>query len=400
MVLTADYLRNVETHTMLGVDVNHVGDARFFNVANATAAINTTNAAFNCPAGTAGIDCAIANGATISSYAANGLDSGNVYCGGGPSPAAAFPGVNPNLGGNQMMFPAGRSVYNGLDLSLKQDLTKPLPGIKRVNLQVSYSFSRYVSTATDSDYVGLATDNNHATHYIGPNGLDRTHQLSVGGTLDLPAWFRASLVAHFDSPLPQTLFLPTSGNPGGIFVTDVTGDGSGDGSSVYPVGDVLPGTNVGSFGRDVSAGHLNAVIQNYNNNDANQATPAGTQLIKSGLFTLGQLQGLGAVQQPIALAPPGNVGLGWLKTMDLKVAWEYKIHDRLTVEPSLSLFNVLNFANYDGPNQRLGGTLDGGSCSVNGATYNSCTTNRLGLGTGVFALGAPRAFEWGLRITF
>jgi hypothetical protein len=218
--------------------------------------------------------------------------------------------------------------------------------------------------------------------------------------MDLPAWFRASLVAHFDSPLPQTLFLPASGNAGGIFVTDVTGDGSGDGSGVYPFGDVLPGTNVGSFGRDVSAGHLNAVIQNYNNNDAGQPTPAGAQLINSGLFTLGQLQGLGAVQQPIALAPPGNVGLGWLKTMDLKVAWEYKIHDRLTVEPSLSLFNVLNFANFDGPNQRLGGTLDGGSCSVNGATYNSCTTNRLGLGTGTFALGAPRAVEWGLRITF
>lgn len=106
------------------------------------------------------------------------------------------------------------------------------------------------------------------------------------------------------------------------------------------------------------------------------------------------------MQQPIALAPAGNVGLGWLKTMDLKVGWEYKIHDRLTVEPSLSLFNILNFANFDSPNQRLGGTLDGGSCSVNGATYNNCTTNRLGLGTGTFALGAPRAFEWGLRITF
>jgi hypothetical protein len=415
MVLTADYLRNIETHTMLGVDVNHVGDARYFNLANAQAATATTLAncgaasitasySANCPTdpanGTNDSGTWIPRPATISDYAGNGLDSGNVLCGGSPCPSAAFPGINPNLGSNQMMFPAGRSVYNGLDLSLKQDLTKPLPGIKRLNLEVSYSFSRYVSTATDSDYVSLATDNNHPTHYLGPNGLDRTHQLSLGGTMDLPAWFRASLVAHFDSPLPQTLFLPASGNAGGIFVTDVTGDGSGDGSGVYPFGDVLPGTNVGSFGRDVSAGHLNAVIQNYNNNDAGQPTPAGAQLINSGLFTLGQLQGLGAVQQPIALAPPGNVGLGWLKTMDLKVAWEYKIHDRLTVEPSLSLFNVLNFANFDGPNQRLGGTLDGGSCSVNGATYNSCTTNRLGLGTGTFALGAPRAVEWGLRITF
>jgi hypothetical protein len=415
MVLTADYLRNIETHTLLSVDVNHVGDARYFNLANAEAAIATTLA--NC--GAASITASYsapcptdpANGtndsgtwvprpATISDYAGNGLDSGNIFCGGAPCPSAAFPGINPNLGSNQMAFPGGRSVYNGLDLSLKQDLTKPLPGIQQLNLQVSYSFSGYVSTATDADYINVATDNNHPTRYIGPNGLDRTHQLSLGGVMDLPAWFRVSLVAHFDSPLPQTLYLPASGNAGGIFVTDVTGDGSGDGSGVYPVGDVLPGTNIGSFGRDVSASGLNATIQNYNNNDAGQPTPAGAQLIKSGLFTLGQLQQLGAVQQPIPPAPPENVGLGWLRTMDLKVGWEYKIHERLTVEPSLSLFNVLNFANFDGPNQRLGGTLNGGSCSVNGATYNSCTTNRLGLGTGAFALGAPRAFEWGLRIIF
>jgi hypothetical protein len=30
-----------------------------------------------------------------------------------------------------------------------QDLTKPLPGMKRLKLEVSYSFSRYVSTATE-----------------------------------------------------------------------------------------------------------------------------------------------------------------------------------------------------------------------------------------------------------
>jgi hypothetical protein len=31
MVVTADYLRNIETHTLLAIDTNHVGDARFFN---------------------------------------------------------------------------------------------------------------------------------------------------------------------------------------------------------------------------------------------------------------------------------------------------------------------------------------------------------------------------------
>ena len=46
MVITADYLRNVATHNLLSIDTNHIGDARFFNLANAQAAIATTNASF------------------------------------------------------------------------------------------------------------------------------------------------------------------------------------------------------------------------------------------------------------------------------------------------------------------------------------------------------------------
>ena len=51
MVLTVDYLRNIETHTLLAIDTNHVGDARFFNLANAMAAISATNASLGCPGG-------------------------------------------------------------------------------------------------------------------------------------------------------------------------------------------------------------------------------------------------------------------------------------------------------------------------------------------------------------
>src|SRR6202522_500653 len=51
MVLTIDYLRNIETRTLLGIDTNHVGDARFFNLANAEAAISATNSQFGCGTG-------------------------------------------------------------------------------------------------------------------------------------------------------------------------------------------------------------------------------------------------------------------------------------------------------------------------------------------------------------
>src|SRR5262249_41405247 len=45
MVFSADYLRNVTTHTLLGIDVNKAGDVSTFNAGNARQAINTKLAA-------------------------------------------------------------------------------------------------------------------------------------------------------------------------------------------------------------------------------------------------------------------------------------------------------------------------------------------------------------------
>src|SRR5579863_329492 len=218
MVLTADYLRNVSTHNLLSIDTNHVGDSRFFNVAAAQAAISATNNAFAC--GNAYDEgasaCAIAKGATISNYSANGLDSGYVVCGGGPCPTAAFAGVNNGLNGaNQMLFPIGRSVYSGLQMTFKEDVHNPFHLIKYMNLQVSYSLSRYVSTARDSDFINFPTDYANPLAAMGPNGLDRTHQLSFGGVMDLPVHFRLSMIGHFDSPLASNVTLPVGTTAGG-----------------------------------------------------------------------------------------------------------------------------------------------------------------------------------------
>ncbi|MBV8894494.1 MAG: TonB-dependent receptor [Acidobacteria bacterium] len=407
MVFTADYLRNVGTHSLLAVDVNHVGDARYLNLANAQAAIANTLALCGVTSMNAAISsCAglhpSGGGATISDFASNGLDSGYSFCAGSPCPAAAFPGIHPNLGANQMLFPIGRTVYNGLQLSLKQAIQNPTKGVKELNFEVSYSFSKYVATATDSDFITIATDFNQASHYIGPNGLDRRHQLSFGGWIDLPYAFNLGVIGHFYSPLPVTLTLSPSGNPGGIFITDVTGDGTGDGSfaSNGGSGDVLPGTNLGSFGRDVTAGNINNVIQNYNRNMAGQPTPAGQVLINNGLFTLAQLQALGGVQQPIPLAPANEANMAWLKAFDLSLNWSHKLKERVVIKPGVSFYNIFNMANFDSPSNPLSGALSGSLGAVNGTSGQQPNQNRIGTGSGVFALGSPRVIEFALKMSF
>jgi Carboxypeptidase regulatory-like domain len=409
-VLTMDYLRNVATHTLLSVDVNHVGDAHFLNVANGLAAINATAQAIDPACGSAGaagsasqavVNCILSNFPTtsITDFANNGLDSGSFLCGGSPCPTAAFPGINPNLGVNQMLFPIGRSLYTGYQFSFKQNVANPFRGVRRMNLVASYAWSKYIATARDGDFVNPATDNAHPLQSIGPNGLDRRHQISVGGTAELPRNFRLGLISHFYSPLPLDLSVPASGNVGGIFTSDITGDGSGDGSSVSPGGDLLPGTKLGAFGRTVtSIAALDKLIGSYNLNFAGFETPAGVALLQSGLFTHDQLIRLGGVAQPIQNTQPGAVMQSWLRALDLSLAWTYKPIESVTIEPSVSVFNVFNFANFDGPNQTLNGTLDGSSGSVNGPGGHS--NDRTGLGTGVFALGSPRAIEFGLKVTF
>jgi len=452
MVFTADYLRNVSTHTLLIVDTNHVGDTRFFNLAAAQNAVATTitncgqpggtivsSYSANCPTdpanGTTDLGTWVPRPATISDYAelktaglngppiSGGLDSGYSTLSGNPAAhicdstgtkcltpntGAAFPGINPNVGGNQMLFPIGRSVLNALQMSLKQDVRDPFKGVHYLNLQVSYQLSRYVSLAQDNDFVNSAWNYANPNQYLGPNGLDRTHQISFGGTTELPWHFRANLIGHFYSGLPSTLTLPPTGAPGGIFVTGLNGDGTGDGylanGSNGPLGTILPGTKLGSYGRGLDGSNINNLISSFNTKYAGQPTPAGQVLLNSGLFvqngTRNDLTSLGGVIESIAAAPANEANNGWLRDMDLSLNWTYKIKEYVSLQPGVSFFNLLNFVNYDPPKNTLSGVLSGLPGSVNDTSGQQPNFLRTGVGSGVFSLGAPRTMEFSLKIIF
>src|SRR5262249_37138291 len=133
-LFTIDYVRNVGTHYLQGVDTNHVGDASRFPTnclpagtpavtpAPCQAAPNALNPTLlanplsqGCPQTTivgtnsqTSVNCYITSvpGASITDFAENGLDSGAQYLGGlpaavlglTPETGAAFSGVNPLVG--------------------------------------------------------------------------------------------------------------------------------------------------------------------------------------------------------------------------------------------------------------------------------------------------------------
>jgi len=431
MVFSADYLRNVETRTLAGIDVNRVGDASVFNLAGANAAVAATLAA--CGAGS--IDAAAAAGgcpglhpatattpagaATMADFAERGLGSA-VDIGAGCTSVngigrpCAFGGTNQSQAQMYFLKPIGRSVYNALQMTLKQNVNNPMRGIKAANFQVSYSLSRFSNTGgnqntgtptdNDLDFVVIAPDNNNPGRYFGPSLLDRTHQLSFGGYVDVPAGFRIGLISHFNSPLASSIDAANTGSAGEIFRTDFTGAGN--------IQDPLPGTTFGSFDRSVNAAGLTNLINNYNSTQANQATPAGKVLIANGVMSLAQLQALGGVSPVICPPPPtsqagcnnspgSQVDFGWLRATDLKLAWRHTFLERYTIEPSVGIFNLFNFANFNLPPTTMFGVLNGpGTGSINGTTRSDEEAYRVGNGTGVYSLGSQRQIEFGLRLTF
>ena len=432
MVLSVDFIRNVQTHFLLGVDQNHAGDTRYFNVAGANAAIATViancgNGATNGVSGTYSTPCVTdpANGTTdagtyvpraanMGDYAGFGLgssaDMGGNSCLFAVGHPCAFGGINSSAPPLTFLSPVGRSVYNGLQMKWVENVKGPFRGAKDLNFQVSYALSNFdnsgggvgpgavvTAAAADQDFIVPALDNANVNRYFGPSTLDRTHQLSFGGFVDLHGGFQVGVMSHFYSPLSITATVPNTGlGAGEIFRTDFTGSGVTQ--------DPLPGTKVGSFDRGINASNINGSISNYNAQvAAGTPTPAGNVLIQNALMSQADLAALGGTYSggvPLALAPSDQVNYPWLKAFDATIAWTHTFRERVTIKPGIGFYNLPNFANFDLPTSMMSGLLTGSTGSINGTNYGGQLVNRVGVGTGVYTLGSPRETEFSLKIIF
>jgi Carboxypeptidase regulatory-like domain len=420
-VLSADYIRNVNLHYLMSIDTNQVGNVKYFNKTAALAAISAVNNFYGCGASTAAAatNCAIAAGASIADYADAGLTSGVQLGGGAPSyygassgssetvdPGGAptfnryaFGGINPDAGANAMLFPIGRSVYNALQLSLRVNKAHPISFLKSVNLQASYTLSRFDTMVFDQDFIYAATDQQNPNRYFGPTSFDRTHQLSFGLNLEFPKFVKLSLVQHLNSPYPITLQAYNQGRADEIYHTDFTGDGT--------VGDILPGTNIGTFGR--SSSDLGAIISKYNSTVAGKLTPAGQTLVDNGVMTQAQLISLGAVADSLTPPVANYMKNDWLNNTDMRVSFPFKIGERFTIEPSASLFNLFNVANFgvapycanNAAGGRLCGILEPALGNTIGYTTKAqANSMRAFQSPSLFNLGSPRQAELQIRVTW
>ena len=169
-------------------------------------AISATTAQFGCGGGTsaAAINCAIAAGATISSFATNGLDSQGDL-GGTCATGCAFGGLNPTAPAMPFLVPAGISKYNALDVKLNYQKNNPFKGMHAVNAQVSYSYSSFKNSGggsgisgtlggisnSDQDFIVPSLDNANPNKYFGPSLAESAEPVFVWRGRKSPVEFPA-----------------------------------------------------------------------------------------------------------------------------------------------------------------------------------------------------------------
>ncbi len=183
----------------------------------------------------------------------------------------------------------------------------------------------------------------------GPLDVDFRHLLTVSGLVELPRKFQLAFVATYNSAPPFSAFL------GGL---DLNGDGT--------AGDLLPGTQVNQFGRDLGEADLHRLVDEFNRNYAGERDARGRLI-------------------PTITLPAHFAFNDGFFTQDLRLSRVFARGERWRLTLTADVFNVFNIANVSRP-----------SGDLLGAGFGQ-PANRV---TQVFGSGGPRAFQFAAKVSF
>ena len=394
-VLSVDYVRQRGVGLPLQLDDREARrDSRFFNEAAARASI----------ANRIGVAPADVSPTTIQNFLnANPSASITTF-------ALANDTIWPGQSAQNLrarLVVGGFSLYQGLQISLngrfgegKLDFLS-LGSNKRLLTGLSYTLgyalasNKSTSGGGRPEFIANVINNRDFNSAFGPNSLDRTHNLTISTSMSLIGGFQLDSIFRLSTAPPLTVTVPNFRGTSGIFTSDFNGDG---GIGTLPRADILPGTNVGDFGRRISSlENLNQAISQYNQAFAGTITPHGRRLVEAGIFSEAQLVAIGAVMPTIAPIPANNPNPFESRfNADMRLSRPIRLgRERFQLEPSFSVFNVFN-------NNSLG-TFGGGALSGAFGSLNFNYSNpddRASLSEARGNVFRRRQLQFGIRFSF
>ena len=233
---------------------------------------------------------------------------------------------------------AGRATYKGL--------------LIRADKRFSHGFQLLASWAYSSNTgtnIGNGFNIDDWLSNRGPLDRDVTHIVNLAGVVRLPRKFQLGFNFSYASTAPFSAYVGGS---------DFNGDGSTD--------DLLPGTTVNAFNRSMGRTDLEELVAQFNQTYAGKNDEKGVPIPH--------------------LTLPANYWFGDnFHSLDLRLSREFVFRDRWRLSLIGEVFNLYNAAN-----------LSGHSGDLNGPNFGQPTSRF----TQVFGSGGPRAFQFGIRLSF
>jgi hypothetical protein len=237
----------------------------------------------------------------------------------------------------------GIANYRGLLVRVEKRFSR------RTQFLASYALGSF--DGSNGTAAGAGFNNDNWIENYGPLPTDRRHILNLSGFVDLPWRFQVSLIVSAYSRLPFSAFVRNM---------DFNGDGT--------MNDLLPGTRVNQLNRGLDKDDLAQLVSTYNLEFANKQTAGGQTA-------------------PTLVLPDDYAFNDNFFTQDLRIGRTFRFgKERMGLTLFGEVFNLLNTAN-----------LIDYSANISNPEIFGQAARRFDQ---VFGSGGPRAFQFGMRVSF